>query len=104
MHQKEIKLRDQQIEELTKDREEVQIQREKRVQLIQERDFLLQKLNEKQTMIKVGFLIFTLDIEDLFNRRIQPWKLIFNQQNNKLQNFNRTYLLKTNNIQNHSML
>lgn len=104
MHQKEIKLRDQQIEELTKDREELQIQREKRVQLIQERDFLLQKLNEKQTMIKVGFLIFTLDIEDLFNRRIPPWKLSFNQQNNKLQSFNRAYLLKTNNIQNHSML
>jgi hypothetical protein len=104
MHQKEIKLRDQQIEELTKDREEVQIQREKRVQLIQERDFLLQKLNEKQTMIKVGFLIFILDIEDLFNRRIPPWKLSFNQQNNKLQSFNRAYLLKTNNIQNHSML
>jgi hypothetical protein len=64
---KEIKLRDQQIEELAKDQKEVQIQREKRVTLMQERDLLLQQLNDTQTIMKVDFLTFILYIEGSFN-------------------------------------
>ncbi len=64
---KEIKLRDQQIEELAKDQKEVQIQREKRVTLMQERDLLLQQLSDKQTIMKVDFLTFILYIEGSFN-------------------------------------
>ncbi len=72
---KEIKLRDQQIEELTKDQKELQIQREKRVALMQERDFLQQQLSERQTITRVRFRSFILSMKIVSNRRTQIWKL-----------------------------
>ena len=64
---KDMKLRDQQIEELTKDQKELFIQREKRVELMRERDFLQQQLSERQTITRVRFPSFIVKYkEDCF--------------------------------------